>query len=492
MNKITLTNISLTLILAFGLFSCSKEKAGPVMDSFHVDTPVVLARFKVQSGPGLTEPLKMNLDSKMKETLYPSSVVEIEALKNNDFVTNPISLNVIGNCQTGSAIYNLRKIFSNIKSFQLISLFDFNMVVENSRSNLTSTCSMNFEFINKNGSTEVFRFKDIPIGPLMKEDVANINLVSHDEQGAEFDSRLPIVGENRNAGVKYPLTTQTQIILNSPAEPQLMLVCENFISQLSSKKQTYYALSQFDSARLIKFKNLSSSFGETDPRIAIPAQDCRIMTESAGPDYQLKYSRQFRLVTKSPELKVKLKSNTKLFTNISKTGAIQAGSSPEIFHIEVFNPTNSPMTIAFGQMKMQVLASRNPGQKEYREGFTQDMSIQIEGGQFIGQDPVLGKVITISAMAHLNVSYLLPFANTCRIIQIDATNFVPLPNYEEIWAHNLSNLSIIQLANPVIDNLTFHPEYYKVFYQTEEGAIPGASWTTEIGSGLNCENFHSQ
>ncbi len=493
MNKTNLKQISLISILGFGLISCSKENSGQLTkDNFNIEVPVIYAKFKSKGGASFTNPKAQRLDAKISEAIYPTSTIEMETLKGHNFSEDPIALNVTSSCQMPNGARSFQKLFSNVQSLQLLSLLDSNFIVELSLAQANVLCSMTFVFNNKIGSSHSFQFKDIPIAPLLKEEASQINLNSRDEQGKEIDPRLPIVFENTNNGVKFPLISQTQISYNSQVDTKLTLVCEYFSSQILAKSRSEISLSQFNSAKLIWQKRLPPSLSETDPRVAVPAQECRILFESIGTEHSVKFSRQFRLVYKNSDLKIAISINSKLFSNISKSGSILSGSSPEIFHLDIFNPSNIPVAVALSTVKMQVLANYDVGRLDYHEGFTRELSIIIEGGQFVAQDPSLGKVVSVQPRSHLTASYRLPFTSTCLFIREDMSIDIRNHNYAEIWARTLANLSIVQLANPIIDNFYYQPEYYKVYYQIENGSLPAAQWTTERAGNIYCDNFHQQ
>ena len=492
MNKLNLKPKTLILILTFGLISCSKESPGQRSDSFAVSTPIVHARMKTRAGENFSPVNVVKLDSKISEAIYPTSIVEIESIKTHSFSVSPISLNVTSNCRSANTSRSFQKTFKNTASFQLMSLLEPDHLIELSKNQTNTTCDMNFVFNNQIGSSQSFMFKEITIAPLPKEEISEINLVSYDESGREFDPRLPIVTENRNPLQKLPLFSQTRISFNSRSDNLMSLVCENFISQLNSKARSDISLSIFENAKTIWQKQLPAELKGLDPRQSVPAQDCRIMYATSGQEHSIKFSRQFRMVNRNQDLKIKLTTNSKLFSGLGKTGKISFGNNIEIFHLEIVNPSNAPLAVALGNVQMQVLANYDIGRLDYHEGFTRALNIQIEGGQTIWQDATLGKVVHIPPASRVDVSYQLAFNSTCLVVNETMSIDIKNHTYAEIWARSLSNLIVVQLANPIVENLVFHPEYYKVFSQVEGGTLPAAQWTTEKAGNIYCDNFNQQ
>ncbi len=224
-----------------------------------------------------------------------------------------------------------------------------------------------------------------------------------------------------------------------------------------------------------------------DPGTAIPAQDCRLMLETSGFDRHLKFSRQFRVLNKNADLKIHVNMNSKIFSNLERTKSIPAGSTPEVFHLDIFNPSNAPISIALNNVPMQILANDDRGPRDANEGPVRELKMQIEGGPFVTQNPALGKIISISAMSHLSVSYQLPFPTACIFVESwMSPDLIHLSN-DAMWARTLSNLNVLQLANPAIDGLQFQPEFYKSYSQVEGGVLPTAYRSTERGGNIHCD-----
>ena len=476
MSKSFLITFTLSVLFNFGLCSCSKDQSST--DNFTIAAPVLHAQYREPGASFKLNTQDVGLDSQMLNAVYPTSVIEMPSLKNQNFAEKPITIDVISVCQASAAnpggqqeSFTTR--ISNVESFQLMNLVNPSFLVNTSNSQTNTTCSFDFNFEDSLGSTESFRYKDIPVAPLIRGDLVDFNVNSRDEKGVEFDHALAIVSENRNKNVRYPLVSQTHLGYIAKPKDRILLVCENYISQISARDTNEISLAQFDKAPLIWNKNLNG----VDPRISQPAEDCRLMHETTDSNKTMKFSRQFHLVQKTSDLKISASVITQLFTQMSSQNRFNSDHAQEMIHLQIMNPTNDPIRIALPTLQVQFIGqiSNLPNKM-----FNQDIIPLLQGGQFLRQDPRFGKILSIAAQSEVNVSYVLSFPGACTI---NASPDLGLGIFSKIYFQALSNLKVIQIVGT--DDA---PEYFKTYEDVDLGLAP-PNTVIEIGHMVLCRGL---
>jgi len=497
MNKNDLKAISALFVLNFGLFSCAKDKteetAKPArVDNFRLAEPVVHAQFKSN---GTHTPLNeslITLNSKLTEGLDPTSIVEIPSLKNHNFTEDPIELKVRSLCtplEPDPPSRDYKNQLLNAQSFKLLNILDPIFIIEMSSKQKTAQCALALEFVNKNGSTEVFKYNEVLIAPLSKDQSAEISLILKDQ-----NDRLPIVEENRNKYISYPLMAQTNFNYITTEDESVFLVCDNFMTETLVKSKNELILSQLARSKIIWQKPLSNLFKEVDSRVSKPAQDCRVMIEFGHKERSMKFSRQFRLLFKTPDLKIKSELRPNFFATISPSHPLTAGDTFEVLHLDIFNPNDYPATLAIPYFNMQVLAiSPNlpPGQKY---GYAATVKIFTEGSDEITQNSFPGKVMNVVPGAHLQISYRLGLTSNCQYLVPRAIEegYPHNRDYSEVYLRILNDLAISQVANPILDKDSSKIEIYKLYEHPDEGSLPNASWRSESAKNMLCFSFLPQ
>ncbi len=412
----------------------------------------------------------------MLNAVYPTSIIEMPSLKNQNFSDKPITIDVTSACQSAN-IGGLQQSFttriSNAKSFQIMNLINPSFLIDTSLTQTSANCSFEFNFEDSFGSSESFRYKDIPIAPLIRNELADFNVNSRDEKGIEFDHSLAIVSENRDKNIRYPLINQTHLGYIAQPQDKILLVCEDYISQIFARDANEILLSQFDGAPLVWNKNLNG----VDPRLSQPAEDCRMMHETIDVDKTMKFSRQFHLVQKTSDLKIMASVSTQLFAQTGFQNKFNNDHAQEIIHLQISNPTNASIRIALPSLQVKFIGqiSNLPNKL-----FNQDIIPLVQGGQLIRQDPKDGKILSIGAQSELNVSYVLSFTGTCSIASAGESY---IGQFSKIYFQALSKLRVMQIVGS--DD---SPEYFKIYEDVDLGLAP-QNTVIDIGHTIICRGM---